>query len=99
VTFELAPNYGLVGAWLIEAIVDDDGPAEPAFELFAVEGGYRDAGGIAFDDVEIGEALSRELFGNVIELGLWIAVGYVVLSVLRRDTHARAFCAHCGFGS
>ena len=38
-----------------------------------------------------GEAFSRQLFGNVVEQGLQIALGDVVLRVLRRDAHASAF--------
>lgn len=52
---------GLVCAWLIKAIVGYDEPAEQAFEVFVVERRNREAGRIAFNNMEIGEALSRQL--------------------------------------
>src|SRR5450759_780266 len=58
---------GLVCAWLIKAIVGYDEPAEQAFEVFVVERRNRETGRIAFNNMEIGEALSRQLFCNVVE--------------------------------
>ena len=49
---------GLVCALFIKAIVGYDEPAELAFEVFVVKGRNREAGRIAFDDMEIGETLS-----------------------------------------
>src|SRR5262245_16935955 len=46
--------------------------------------------------MEIGKALSRQLFCDVVEEYLRIAVSYVVLSVLWRNTYARAFGAGGG---
>ena len=58
---------GLVCAWLIKAIVGYDEPAEQAFEVLVVERRNREAGRIAFNNMEIGEAPSRHLFCNVVE--------------------------------
>jgi hypothetical protein len=78
------------------AIIGYDEPAEQTFEVFVVEWWNRQAGGIAFNNMEIGKALSRQLFCDVVEKYLRIAVSYVVLSVLRRNTYARAFGAGGG---
>ena len=48
---------GLICAWLIKAIVGYDEPAEQTFEVFVVERRNREAGRIAFNNMEIGEAL------------------------------------------
>jgi hypothetical protein len=53
---------GPVCAWLIKAIVGYDESPEQAFEVFVVERRNRDAGRIAFNNMEIGEALSGQLF-------------------------------------
>jgi hypothetical protein len=58
---------GLVCAWHIKAIVGYDEPAEQAFEFFVVELRNWEAGRIAFNNMEIGETLSRQLFCNVVE--------------------------------
>src|ERR1700730_7039161 len=58
---------GLVCARLIKAIVGYDDPAEQAFEVFVVERRNQEAGRIAFNNMEIGEVLSRQLFCNVVE--------------------------------
>src|SRR3984893_11419818 len=57
---------GLVCARLIKAIVGYDKPAEQAFEVFVVERRNWKAGCIAFNNIEVGEALSRQLFCNVV---------------------------------
>jgi hypothetical protein len=58
---------GLVCAWLIKAIIGYDEPAEQAFEVFVVERRNREAGRIAFNNMEIGEALSGQLFCYIVE--------------------------------
>ena len=47
----------LVCAWLIKAIVGYDEPTEQTFEVYVVERGNREAGRIAFNNMEIGKAL------------------------------------------
>ena len=47
---------GLVCALFIKAIVGYDEPAELAFEVFVVKGWNREAGRIAFDDMEMSYA-------------------------------------------
>src|SRR5262249_32417422 len=87
---------GLVCACLIESIVGYDETAEQAFQVFVVEGWNRQARGVAFNNMKIAKALFRQLFCDVVEQGLRIAVGYIVLGVLRRNSYARAFGAGGG---
>jgi hypothetical protein len=56
------------------------------------------AGRVALDNMEIGEAFSRQLFGDLVEQGLRIPLGDIVLRVLKRDAHASAFLALAGAG-
>ena len=61
------PSAMALFAWLIKAIVGYDEPAEQTFEVFVVERRNREAGRIAFNNMEIGEALFRQLFCNVVQ--------------------------------
>jgi len=81
----VALRDGLVGALLVEAVIGDDDPAEEALDRKIVEGRDGSAPRIAFDHMEISETSAGKRRGDGVEQALRIAVGDVVLPVLRRD--------------
>src|SRR5687767_14921563 len=80
----------LLRALLVEAVIGDDEPSEQLLDGEIVERGNGRAARVALDHMQIGQPLAGERRGDVVEEALRIAVGDVVLTVLRRDAHARA---------
>src|SRR5262249_24043850 len=77
-----------------EAVIRDEESAEEPLDRKIVKGLHRGATRIALDHMEIGETSTRQCRGDPVKQALWIAVGDVVLAVLRRDAQTRTHGAN-----
>src|SRR5215475_4615161 len=78
----------------VEAVIRDEESAEEPLDRKIVKGLHRGATRIALDHMEIGETSTRQCRDNPVKQALRIAVGNVVLAVLRRDTQTRTHGAN-----
>src|SRR5215467_991925 len=85
---------GLIRPPSVEAVIRDEESAEEPLDRKIVKGWYRGAARIALDHMEIAETSTRQCRGDPVKQALRIAVGDVVLAVLRRDAQTRTHGAN-----
>src|SRR5262249_18007264 len=81
---------GLVGPPSVEAAIGDEGSAEEPLDREIIKGRNRGTACIALDHMDISETSTGQRRGDVIEQALRIAVGNIILPVLRRHAQAGA---------